>query len=76
LLQVLWDSSESEWIFHGHEFHYATATDEGEGEPLFEARDSRGEALGFVGRRSGKVCGSFVHLIDLAESEAAGSKPA
>jgi cobyrinic acid a,c-diamide synthase len=55
-------------LYRGHEFHYATATDEGEGEPLFEAWDSRGEALGQVGRRRGKVCGSFVHLIDLAES--------
>jgi cobyrinic acid a,c-diamide synthase len=54
-------------LYRGHEFHYATATDEGEGEPLFEVRDSRGEALGRVGRRSRKVCGSFVHLIDLAE---------
>lgn len=54
-------------VYRGHEFHYATAADEGEGEPLFEMRDSRGEVLGRVGRRSGKVCGSFVHLIDLAE---------
>ncbi|HXQ41429.1 MAG TPA: cobyrinate a,c-diamide synthase [Candidatus Udaeobacter sp.] len=55
-------------LYRGHEFHYATATDEGEGEPLFEARDSRGEVLGLVGRRWGRVCGSFLHLIDLAES--------
>jgi len=61
-------------LYRGHEFHYATATDEGEGEPLFEARDSRGEVLGFVGRRRGRVCGSFLHLIDLAESVAAGAK--
>jgi cobyrinic acid a,c-diamide synthase len=63
-------------LYRGHEFHYATATDEGEGEPLFEARDSRGEALGRVGRRKGKVCGSFLHLIDLAESVVAGSMTA
>jgi len=57
-------------IYRGHEFHYATATDEGDGESLFEMRDSRGQMLGQAGRRKGKVCGSFLHLIDLAESAA------
>ena len=57
-------------IYRGHEFHYATATDEGDGESLFEMRDSRGQMLGQAGRRRGKVCGSFLHLIDLAESAA------
>jgi cobyrinic acid a,c-diamide synthase len=48
----------------GHEFHYATVLDEGEGEPLFDCRDSLGRSLGPVGRRRGKVAGSFIHLID------------
>lgn len=52
--------------YRGHEFHYATILMEGEGEALFEVRDSRGLALGPVGRRSGSVCGSFIHLIDSA----------
>jgi cobyrinic acid a,c-diamide synthase len=50
--------------FRGHEFHYATVMDEGEGEALFECRDALGRGLGEVGRRRGKVAGSFIHLID------------
>jgi cobyrinic acid a,c-diamide synthase len=38
--------------------------DEGEGEALFECRDALGRGLGEVGRRRGKVAGSFIHLID------------
>lgn len=51
--------------FRGHEFHYATILSEGEGNPLFKAADSRGQDLGLLGRRSGSVMGSFIHLIDL-----------
>jgi cobyrinic acid a,c-diamide synthase len=50
--------------FRGHEFHYATVLDEGEGEALFDCRDALGRTLGAVGRRHGKVAGSFIHLID------------
>ncbi|MGD9744095.1 MAG: cobyrinate a,c-diamide synthase [Dongiaceae bacterium] len=50
--------------FRGHEFHYATILQEGEGEPLFAAADAEGRALGATGRRRGKVFGSFLHLID------------
>ena len=50
--------------FRGHEFHYATVLDEGEGEALFDCRDALGRGLGEVGRRRGKVAGSFIHLID------------
>ena len=50
--------------FRGHEFHYASILDEGNGEPLFECRDATGRALGTSGRRRGTVFGSFVHLID------------
>ena len=48
-----------------HEFHYCSATRE-EGEPLFEARDALGAALGPVGLRSCTVMGSWMHLIDPA----------
>jgi cobyrinic acid a,c-diamide synthase len=50
--------------FRGHEFHYATVLDEGEGEALFDCSDALGRTLGAVGRRRGKVAGSFIHLID------------
>ncbi|MGQ0676591.1 MAG: cobyrinate a,c-diamide synthase [Rhodospirillales bacterium] len=52
----------------GHEFHYASAVDEGPGDPLFHLSDASGRALGSAGRvaRHGKglVMGSFAHLID------------
>lgn len=48
----------------GHEFHYATITREGAGEPLFQASDASGSSLGPQGRRAGTVFGSFMHLID------------
>jgi cobyrinic acid a,c-diamide synthase len=50
--------------FSGHEFHYATVTGEGEGMPLFSLTDADGRPLGMAGRRSGRVMGSFIHLID------------
>lgn len=50
--------------FRGHEFHYATVLAEGEGEALFDCRDALGRNLGSLGRRQGKVAGSFIHLID------------
>ncbi|MGH7032893.1 MAG: cobyrinate a,c-diamide synthase [Stellaceae bacterium] len=53
--------------FRGHEFHYASITDEGEGAPLFRVADADGAALAEAGRVNGKVMGSFVHLIDRAE---------
>jgi cobyrinic acid a,c-diamide synthase len=48
----------------GHEFHYASIVSEGAGEALFTATDARGSDLGRFGRRSGTVCGSFLHVID------------
>ncbi len=49
--------------FRGHEFHYASIIRE-EGEAaLFAARDASGRDLGSLGRRQGRVSGSFVHLI-------------
>ncbi len=50
--------------FKGHEFHYATIMREDGGAALFEARDATGTSLGLIGRRTGAVSGSFVHLID------------
>lgn len=49
--------------FRGHEFHYATVLRE-EGEPLFGAANARGESVGSMGLRRGRVAGSFCHLID------------
>jgi cobyrinic acid a,c-diamide synthase len=48
----------------GHEFHYASIDAEGAGKALFTAMDARGNDLGGFGRRSGSVCGSFLHVID------------
>ncbi|HEX2255709.1 MAG TPA: cobyrinate a,c-diamide synthase, partial [Afifellaceae bacterium] len=49
-----------------HEFHYATIVEEGPAEPLFAAATADGEDLGAIGRRCGRVMGSFAHVIDLA----------
>ncbi|MEM9909520.1 MAG: cobyrinate a,c-diamide synthase [Pseudomonadota bacterium] len=50
----------------GHEFHYAT-TLRAEGEPLFAAEDAEGVALPAMGLISGRVQGSFAHIIDPAQ---------
>lgn len=50
--------------FKGHEFHYATVTNEGPGQHLFDASDAGGQKIGPVGQAAGNVFGSFVHLID------------
>ncbi len=49
--------------FRGHEFHYATILKEQGEAALFSARDASGRDLGSLGRRQGRVAGSFVHLI-------------
>jgi cobyrinic acid a,c-diamide synthase len=49
--------------YRGHEFHYATIAQE-QGEHLFTARDALGQQAAKAGLRSGKVMGSFIHLID------------
>jgi cobyrinic acid a,c-diamide synthase len=49
--------------YRGHEFHYATVTDEGDN-PLFEASDAQFQPLGGIGSCRGAVIGSFVHLVD------------
>ena len=48
----------------GHEFHYSTVVEEGEGDRLFEASDALGQSLGEVGLRRGRVAGSYIHIID------------
>ncbi len=52
--------------FRGHEFHFASVVDEGDGDPLYVSADARGKKLGLVGRRNGRVMGSFIHLVDRA----------
>ena len=47
----------------GHEFHYAS-TLHAKGDPLFAATEATGTTLPTMGLRSGRVCGSFAHLID------------
>lgn len=53
-----------EGAFRGHEFHYATIVSEGAVSRLFAVADANGEELGEAGLRQGRVCGSFMHLID------------
>ena len=53
-------------VFRGHEFHYASIVEEGDGAPLFVAADVDGAPLGPAGRVAGRVMGSFIHLIDRA----------
>jgi cobyrinic acid a,c-diamide synthase len=49
-------------VFAGHEFHYARVVDE-DGTPMFAAIDAAGRDLGTMGRVSGRIAGSFVHII-------------
>lgn len=56
--------------FRGHEFHYAT-TLSARGDPLFRAKDAEGTSLGDIGLRTGRVFGSFAHIIDPAPETAA-----
>ena len=51
--------------FRGHEFHYGRET-RNDGAPLFAVQDARGRDLGQMGSRSGRVMGSFIHLVDRA----------
>ncbi|MEM1130589.1 MAG: cobyrinate a,c-diamide synthase [Pseudomonadota bacterium] len=47
----------------GHEFHYATVVEEGAAAPLFQATDAAGTRRPDMGLQSGKVAGSFAHVI-------------
>jgi cobyrinic acid a,c-diamide synthase len=50
--------------YRGHEFHYAEVLSEGQGSPLFQCANARGDDLGASGMMDGEVMGSFVHLVD------------
>ncbi|MBS0239515.1 MAG: cobyrinate a,c-diamide synthase [Proteobacteria bacterium] len=50
-------------LLRGHEFHYASVLASPD-EPLFQLRNSDGEALAGGGSRRGQVTGSFFHFID------------
>jgi cobyrinic acid a,c-diamide synthase len=54
--------------YTAHEFHYTTVSRHGDADPLFFASDALGEDLGSVGTMRGKVSGSYMHLIDLADA--------
>lgn len=56
-------------LLTAHEFHYSTVVREGEGEPLFDVADALGASLGAAGLRRGRVAGSFMHVIDLADDD-------
>jgi cobyrinic acid a,c-diamide synthase len=56
------DAGPFQGVYKGHEFHYAT-TLKADGPPLFEATDAEGKTLPPMGLRSGRVCGSFAHVI-------------
>lgn len=49
--------------WNGHEFHYSMEL-KAKGEPLFGAQDAEGNSLGRVGLISGRVMGSYCHLIE------------
>lgn len=49
-----------------HEFHYSTVVNVGAGGRLFHVSDALGADLGEAGLVRGNVCGSYMHLIDLA----------
>ncbi|EHS51895.1 Cobyrinic acid A,C-diamide synthase [Rhizobium sp. PDO1-076] len=53
-----------------HEFHYSTVVSEGAADRLFAAEDALGEGLGVAGLRRGNVFGSYMHLVDIAETGA------
>lgn len=52
--------------YTAHEFHYSSVTKQGAADPLFTAQDALGNDLGPAGLSDGKVCGSYIHLIDCA----------
>jgi cobyrinic acid a,c-diamide synthase len=54
-------------LFRGHEFHYSTCI-RGDGTPLFRAADATGRDLGPTGMVAGRVAGSYLHLIDRADT--------
>ncbi|USG62293.1 cobyrinate a,c-diamide synthase [Sneathiella marina] len=55
-------------LFKAHEFHYAHMTETSAQSALFDISNARDENLGTVGAISGNVAGSFIHLIDKAQT--------
>ncbi len=53
-------------VLPAHEFHYASIV-EGAPANLFSARDSMGADLGMMGHVSGRVSGSFAHVISMPQ---------
>ena len=53
--------------WRGHEFHYASVVEAGEGSALWSLADADGTALGEAGHVMGNVSGSFFHIIDRAD---------
>jgi len=53
-------------VLRGHEFHYASVVSEPADTALFAVSDARGQPRGPAGCRSGRVAGSFLHVIDRA----------
>lgn len=51
----------------GHEFHYSSAR-KTHGTPLFRATDALGEELPPMGLVSGRIMGSYAHVIDVDQS--------
>ena len=49
--------------YRGHEFHYATIVDQGDGEAFAEVIDAYGSAPAPAGERRGSISGGFFHLI-------------
>jgi cobyrinic acid a,c-diamide synthase len=53
-------------LVRGHEFHYATLTSTGDGDPFAEVADGEGRATERAGGRRGRVTGAFFHAIATA----------
>lgn len=51
---------------NAHEFHYSTLVAQGSADPMFAAEDAEANSLDDMGLRSGSVCGSYAHVIDVA----------
>jgi cobyrinic acid a,c-diamide synthase len=56
-------------LYRAHEFHYAVQLSGRPAGPLFAVTDASGRNLGPAGSHRGSVFGSFIHLIDRADSE-------
>ena len=53
----------------GHEFHYASVTQQGDDAPLVELSDGQGKGIGPAGSRRERVSGTFFHVIAVEQAE-------